>query len=137
MEEKINFQDYCPKCMSYDSNIGVCSKIHLNIKDYPAKFQNKCAGEYFEQDEEKVKKNEFTENKVKQTDDSNISTFSGFSSFLSVLGWLLILFSIVCLLDFILIGKLFLIKSEVEGLILLILGINSIGLSKVLKKLTV
>ncbi|MDA3884975.1 MAG: hypothetical protein PF638_05210 [Candidatus Delongbacteria bacterium] len=136
MESELKFVDYCPKCINYDTNIGVCSKIHLNVKDYPAKFQNKCAGEYFEKDQEKANVNESKVKQIKQSEEANILTSSGFSTFLNILGWLLVIFSIICLLDFILVRKLILIRSEVEGLILFVIGINSIGLSKVMNKLT-
>lgn len=44
LDDFINY--YCPFCVKYDDS-GVCSKIHLNIKDYPKKFKVKCNGKYF------------------------------------------------------------------------------------------
>lgn len=38
---------YCTKCNHYDSNLGVCSSIHANVKSYPIKFAKKCGGKYF------------------------------------------------------------------------------------------
>jgi len=38
---------YCTQCNHYDSNLGVCSSIHANVKSYPIKFAKKCGGKYF------------------------------------------------------------------------------------------
>lgn len=43
---------YCYKCRYYESETGVCRKLHEQIFDYPEKFK-KCDGDYFEPAEEK------------------------------------------------------------------------------------
>jgi len=48
-----DFNDYCPFCSNYQQ-MGVCSKIHINVKDYPNKFVTKCSGEFFETDGNKT-----------------------------------------------------------------------------------
>ena len=47
--------DFCPTCRHFDDKIGVCSSIHENIYSYPARFNEKCNGKLYEQDEEKIR----------------------------------------------------------------------------------
>ncbi len=42
-----SFKDYCPNCKHYDSNMGVCSKLHKNVDDYPNSFIKHCDGWHF------------------------------------------------------------------------------------------
>ncbi len=45
--EPLLWENYCLFCDEYESGIGVCSKIHENVRSYPKKFINKCNGKFF------------------------------------------------------------------------------------------
>ena len=47
----LNWEDYCPFCIHYDSSVGVCSEIHENVRNYSKRFAKKCNSKYFEKDE--------------------------------------------------------------------------------------
>jgi len=49
-----SMEKYCPYCIHFDDKLGVCSKIHENVRSYPKKFLEKCYGKYFEKDQERV-----------------------------------------------------------------------------------
>ena len=65
-----DFKNYCPVCVNYEK-VGVCSKIHSNVKDYPKKFIEKCGGEYFILQGEKI-------DNPKQSKEINSDTKKGF-----------------------------------------------------------
>jgi len=48
----LTWEEYCPTCFYYDSQLGACSEIHENIRSYPNRF-NKCNGKYYELDKDK------------------------------------------------------------------------------------
>lgn len=48
-----SFKDFCPKCLHFEEQTGVCKKIFENVRDYPKKFVKKCNGEYYEYDPNK------------------------------------------------------------------------------------
>ena len=50
-EDILNFENFCPYCKNYESETGVCSRVHKNIKDYPNTFYSKCSSHYFIQKE--------------------------------------------------------------------------------------
>jgi uncharacterized membrane protein YhaH (DUF805 family) len=45
--DPLHWENYCLFCDEYESGIGVCSKIHENVRSYPKKFINKCNGKFF------------------------------------------------------------------------------------------
>ena len=47
--------DYCPACLHYDENTGVCAELHFNVKSYPKKFEQQCGGKYYSGDAQKQK----------------------------------------------------------------------------------
>jgi hypothetical protein len=52
-EDLLSFDKFCPFCINYQQETGICSKIHQNLKDYPIKFIKKCSGYYFVQNTQK------------------------------------------------------------------------------------
>ena len=47
------WKEFCPKCINYEENAGVCSELHFNVKNYPKKFTKKCEGRFFRNDSQK------------------------------------------------------------------------------------
>lgn len=43
----ISIYDACPYCTYFDMTLGVCFKIHENVRSYPEKFFMKCQGRFF------------------------------------------------------------------------------------------
>jgi hypothetical protein len=58
MADKLNFKEFCPKCIHYNLNSGACSKIHRNIISRPKKFIKECNSNYFELDKNKITQND-------------------------------------------------------------------------------
>ena len=48
-----SFQNYCPTCIYFQTETGVCIKFHQNVREYPKKFEKRCNGKYYEFDSDK------------------------------------------------------------------------------------
>ncbi len=81
VNNSLNWEKFCPLCIHFDTNMGVCSRIHENIHLNPAKFEKKCSGKFFEFDQtkktEKSKKGKVSEelepdetDEIDETDES-------------------------------------------------------------------
>ena len=47
--------DYCPTCLHYDENTGVCAGLHFKIKSYQKRFDKCCDGRIYSGDPQKRK----------------------------------------------------------------------------------
>ncbi len=49
-----SFKNFCPRCVYFQQQTGVCKKFYFNVPDYPNKFHKKCNGNYFKEDATKT-----------------------------------------------------------------------------------
>lgn len=47
--------DYCPTCLHYNENTGVCAGLHFKIKSHPKRFDKCCDGRLYSGDPQKKK----------------------------------------------------------------------------------
>ncbi|MDD3045175.1 MAG: zinc ribbon domain-containing protein [Candidatus Delongbacteria bacterium] len=71
-DEKLSIKDFdnfCPKCIHFQQ-MGVCSIIHTNVRDYPKMFVKKCNGKFFEENKNLT----FTINANQSNEEPTINT---------------------------------------------------------------
>ena len=141
MEKDLKFEEFCPKCKNYDS-IGVCTKLHKNVKDYPQKFFNDCGGVLFEIDEKKAEiESEIENNAVKSStyyeDDKKrenpFKVLNGYGGFISGFGWMVIIFGVIATLYAKVQLELSLFIVVVIALSIFVVGINMVAFGEVIK----
>jgi hypothetical protein len=105
------FHSYCYRCCYFESNSGVCTRIHENIKTYPKKFFAKCNREYFRLDQDKASMLEMKSSAANKDSDTDSweplddplyheQTFIGYGKIVSVLGWGSIFIGVFLLIGF-------------------------------------
>ena len=52
-EGKNSYKKYCPICIHFHVDSGICAKIHRKIPEYPKQFIKKCNGSLFKPDPNK------------------------------------------------------------------------------------